>query len=171
VNEFWTGSDLGVLAKTRAGAPAPHRRPLGLCLLLHAAGAARRRYVGRNIEPCGGVNPWRFRPYTAHVSNGLEARVVVGQVKTRSTPFQLHFSRCLQLCPKVQKISDLLVGSAMRGLHFGRPFCLLGCISARPTEAHLAQLVASRTLQIPSIPSSNSNRDPKRNHRIPKSTM
>ena len=43
-------------------AGAPHRRPLGLCLLLHVAGAARRRYVGRNIEPCGRVNPWRFRP-------------------------------------------------------------------------------------------------------------
>jgi len=113
---------------SRRGRPRHTRRPLGLCLLLHVAGAARRRYVGRNIAPCGGVNPWRFRPYTVHVSNELEASVVVGQVKTRSTPFQLQFSRCLELCPKVQKISDQLAGSAMRGLHSGRPFCSLGCI-------------------------------------------
>ena len=128
VNDLWTGSDLGVLAQKRAGGATPHGCPLGLCLLLLMAGAARRRSVGRNIEPCGRVNPWRFRPYTAHVSNGVEARVVVGQVKTRSTPFQLQFSPCLQLCPKVQKISDLRVGSAMRGLHSGQPFCPLGCI-------------------------------------------
>src|ERR1700722_14164544 len=116
------------LPRREREALAPTPRPLGLGLLLHVAGAARRRYVGRNIESCGRVNPWRFRPYTPHVSNELEVRVVVGQVKTRSTPFQLHFLRCLQLCPKVQKISDPLVGSAMRGLHSGRPFCSPGCI-------------------------------------------
>lgn len=122
------GSDLGFLAKTRAGGASATPRPLGLGLLLQVAGAARRRYVGRNIEPCGGVNPWRFRPYTAHVSNELEAKVVVGQVKTQSIPFQLRFPGCLQLCPQVQKISDPPVGSAMRGLPSGRAFCSLGCI-------------------------------------------
>jgi hypothetical protein len=115
------------LPRREREAPAPHR-VLWAYVCFFTAGAARRRYVGRNIELCGGVNPWRFRPYTAHVSNELEARVVVGQVKTRSIPFQLHFSRCLQLFPKVQKISDPLVVSAMRGVHFGRPFCLLDCI-------------------------------------------